>query len=372
MVVKGMKMGINAKTATVYGHICAEIATSGQFVLGAWTMEMETIAAHEFKAPAVAYSCCTDATTAALRAINCKVLIMPALSFSSSILAAEAAGVEELLFIDCDEKGINIEELMWTLESCKGKDITFLLSHFGGGVYPNSFEACTLVRNSGGFIIEDFSHSWGAFIRPTENDPERRAGMFGDIAVASLFATKPIHCGVGAVIIDHTEGSKYHPIFKMMREYGRDNTHGTSILNYRGGSWRMSEMEAALFCCNYSGYANEREERIKRMEHYNSELPNMIDLFSYGIVPNGYRAFYRTEKPEELTAYLKSKGISLVGRVYDAPVTASPIFAAYNEYHKEAQYWCDTTVCLPLYATLTEEEQNYVIKTIRDFEESHH
>lgn len=366
MEVKGMKMGMSPALSTYYGNVCANIAASGQFILGNWTKTMELNASEDLGGEAIAYSCATDATTAVLRAINCKVLIMPALAFSSSILAAENAGVHDLRFVDCDENGIKVDELLWALDHTKGTKPVFLLSHFGGGMYPNSLAVCDIMDSYGGLVVEDFSHSWGAYQLPSDETKTRRAGTFGDISIASLFATKPVHCGVGAIIIDRFGITD---TLRMMREYGRDNLHGTSILMHRGGSWRLSEMEAALFCITHAKAPEERSNRIKLLRKYCDELPGMINAFDHGIVPNGYRAFYRTLYPEILTKFLKEKGISLVGKVYDDIVTASPIFAKYHEILPFAEKWCKTTICLPLYADLKEEEQGYVIECVREFEQ---
>ena len=76
--------------------------------------------------------------------------------------------------------------------------------------------------------------------------------------------------------------------------------------------------------------------------------------------------------------YVKNKmkngyEVELTGEVYADPCHSQPVFKKYPEMmlNEEsdkfpgAEYVCNMHICLPLYPGLTEEEENYVVQSLK-------
>ena len=58
-------------------------------------------------------------------------------------------------------------------------------------------------------------------------------------------------------------------------------------------------------------------------------------------------------------------GVGLSGEVYDAPCHVQPVFAAYSEGEfPVAADICARHVCLPVYATMSDEDARYVLASL--------
>jgi len=370
-MISGLKLGTPSyETAAVaFGAACESIYKSGTFVLGEFTDRMEKVIGEELGGTAIAFSSCTDATQAVLFASDCKYLLVPTMAFPSTIIAADRADCEvELFDVDCERMEYPLTHIEDRLRSLKANNIVngnigVLLSHFGGGSWMQCHHLAHICDTHGVELIEDISHSWGATVY------DRKVGTFGDFVVGSLFATKQLHSGTGAFFVDRTPDTLLDSRMRRLREYGRSHSHGTNFIKYPGGSWRISEMEAALFLLNESDAVEEAEARRGVLERYGNEL-SMYE-WPDEIVPNGYRAFYRTEWPEEMADALKDRGIGLVGKVFDCPVQDVPYVA---DQHLsiydfgQALKWCNSHICLPCYSRMTDREVEQVIKEVKNAE----
>ena len=69
---------------------------------------------------------------------------------------------------------------------------------------------------------------------------------------------------------------------------------------------------------------------------------------------------------EELKKTLREKyEVGLSGEVYDTPCHLQPIFEAYRDGEfPQAEDICARHICLPVFATMTEEQAHYVIQAL--------
>ncbi len=365
MRVEALKLGpsdevLRKDVARKYGEICEEIYLKGTYLLGFYTQTLEYALQLKFGKKTLAMSSATDCTEALLRAMGSPSVIFPALSFPSSVLAALKAGCP-VGFVDVDWRTMTIDEdeLRDAIKSeymMGAMEVVFFASYVAGGGYANMQKLSEL----GATVVEDISHSFGAMV------DGREAGMWGDHVVGSLVATKPFQAGTGGFVMTSNED-----VFKrmeMMREYGRDSSLGSGVLSERGGSWRMSEMEAAAARMNMMYTVDlELEERRTVLRRYEDRLPNLFK-WPENVSPNGYRASLIVSDYQYWKDELAKRDIGVVGRVYDRPVTEQPIFHGSFEKMPKAKEWCDHHICLPCYARLTVDEQNYVINAVKEIE----
>ena len=115
----------------------------------------------------------------------------------------------------------------------KPEDSVFLLTHIGGIVNPDIEQIADLCKNSGVALLEDCAHSLGSTLSG------KHTGLFGDVGVYSLYATKAIPVGEGGIVV-----TKDQELFNMADKFIMyDRFHQKLNL---GINFRMSEINALL------------------------------------------------------------------------------------------------------------------------------
>ncbi|STA80144.1 TDP-4-oxo-6-deoxy-D-glucose transaminase [Citrobacter koseri] len=141
-----------------------------------------------------------------------------------------------------------------------------------------------------------------------------------------------------------------------------------------GLNYRMTELQAALGVSQLKrieDFVARRHELARRYDAAFEGVPVSTPLQS----PGGYSALHlypltvndpAQRKP--LFDYLRDKGIGV--NVHYIPVHTQPYYEQLG--HKAGDYpiaenYYSRAISIPMYSTLSDEEQNYVIKCIREF-----
>ena len=141
-----------------------------------------------------------------------------------------------------------------------------------------------------------------------------------------------------------------------------------------GLNYRMTELQAALGTSQLSridSFVARRHEIAKRYDSAFEDVPVSIPEQSQ----SGYSAFHlypltvndpTQRKP--LFDYLRDKGIGV--NVHYIPVHTQPYYEQLGykmgDYPLAEDYYL-RAISIPMYSTLSDEEQNYVIKSIREY-----
>lgn len=370
MPIPGLRLGLEDGASDRFAAMCGGIAASGQFVLGPYTDQLQAWVGAEFGGVALAYSSCTDAQQAYLTTVQAEVCIMVGYSFPSTMVAAVRSGAR-LLTVDCDpfQMTFALDQIRQALETTQESRVVVMLSHLGGYAFEGMAALKLLCQEYGALLAEDISHSWGAY--DSHND---EAGHWGDVVFASLFATKPLHAATGGVVILRSQGkdSGVYDRLVSMREYGCESPSKKSVLVHAGGSWRLSEMEAALFIVNYWNYSKEIARRNWIIKQYLEANPSRVFAAPPGSRPNGYRAFLLVDSIGGAEQYFQRNQIGLVGRVYESPGDQSPILQGdvqriSGQVSTPELKWSNGHVCLPCYGPMSDGEVYHVCSALRSF-----
>jgi perosamine synthetase len=210
-----------------------EVLDSGRWSEAGMNERFEAAWAAYNDAPAVAVSSWTGGTMAALdfAGVRGETVLCPSNTFMATPLAALNAGAE-VQFVDCNREDLCMSFASFEEKASEFKPRAAFLVHIGGHIAFETEQIAAYCRDHGIFLIEDCAHAHGAIWNG------RRAGVFGDVGIYSLYATKTISTGEGGVLVSRRPEVVEHA--RAFRNYGKPGyeVHG---LNYR-----MSEFTAAL------------------------------------------------------------------------------------------------------------------------------
>lgn len=229
------------------------------------------------------------------------------------------------------------------------------------------------------WIIEDACHSPGGFFID-KNGLQQHCGSarLADFCVFSFHPVKHIACGEGGMVTTNDE-ALYKKLL-LLRTHGI--TRDPSLLEHNEGGWwyemqelgynyRLTDFQAALGSSQLKradlGLAR-RREIAKRYQ--SAFIDKSYILGQSGVVEGHAYHLYviRIEKRKELYDYLKQKNIYC--QVHYIPVHSMPYYRGLTggkvsmpvaeQYYKEC-------LSLPMYPTLTNEQQDYVIREVDHF-----
>ncbi len=339
------------------------VLTSGQYILGAEVEALERESAAYCRTPhALGVSSGTDALIVALLALGIGAgdeVICPTYSFFATAGAIWRVGAKPV-FVDVDSKTFNV-----TSEA-----IARAITPRTKAVMPvHLFGRCAdmagiveLARTRSLHVIEDAAQAIGA------EDRGRRAGAIGDVGCFSFFPSKNLGT-LGDAGLVTTHDPKLHEKMKLLRTHGAvsDYRHATV-----GGNFRIDALHAALIRVKLPLL----DEATERRRHNAALYKRLLAQTPLGLPedPDGSRHTFNQfvvtcDRRDALQAHLQKKGVST--RVYyPLPLHLQPCFAALG--YKEgdlptAEALARTSLALPIFPELSDEEIRYVADAITSF-----
>lgn len=233
-----------------------------------------------------------------------------------------------------------------------------------------------IARRHGIDVVEDAAPAIGATYKG------RRVGRNAHQTVFSFHPRKVITTGEGGMIT--TDDSALADRARKLRAHGmsvsdlaRHQADTVIIEEYPelGFNYRMSDIQASIGLVQLRRLDELLEARIERARRYNAELPEIRGLQIPWVPPDAEHTYQSycvrltRDCPldrEELMTRLLRRGIAT-----RRGVMASHLEKTYTErigrvslpVTEEATR---TTMLIPLYATMTEDEQSYVIDSLRE------
>ena len=282
----------------------------------------------------------------------------------------------------------DIDPLTYTLDVKKVEEL--ILSKpkgFFQGIIPVDFagypvnleEFKKLADDYGLWIIEDACHAPGGFFIDSNNQIQNCGnGNFADLSIFSFHPVKHIACGEGGMVTTNDE--KLYKRLMNLRTHGitRDKelmheNHGLWYYEMQelGFNYRLTDFQAALGISQL----NRADDGIKRRraiaaayfeafknEHYILGQSGSIEGHAYHLY------IIRTAKRKELYDYLRTKNI--YPQVHYIPVHLMPYYQNLGSKKGDfpiAEKYYDECLSLPMYPTLTDDEQAYIIETTKQF-----
>jgi dTDP-4-amino-4,6-dideoxygalactose transaminase len=348
------------------------VMSSQRFVLGDEVRGLETsIADYCQTKNAVGCASGSDALLLALMALDVKdgdeVVTTPFSFFATGACIARLGA--RPVFVDIDPRSFNIDPSR-VADAITSRTKAIMPVH----IYGQCAEMDPLLelgRRHGIPVVEDAAQAIGA------TDRDRRAGSMGLIGCFSFYPTKNLG-GAGDGGILTTSDDDVAGRLRRLRTHGGSNEYEHEEV---GINSRLDELQAAVLRVKFPSLDKWSDERAKKAAVY-TELLSRADLSFPLVTPqvreHGRHIFhqYVVRVPgnrDALMGHLKNHGIG--SKIYyPIPLHLQQCFhyLGYKEGDfPEAESAARDTVALPAYPELTEEQQVYVVKTIKSFRPHH-
>jgi dTDP-4-amino-4,6-dideoxygalactose transaminase len=334
-----------------------QILRSGRLVLGPHTEAFEAgVANMAGTRHATAVNSGATALEIIFRVLEVRdrTVLVPTNSNYATAAAAMAAGAKVELY----DGGLypDITDLQRRLR----RDLAaVVVVHIGGYLSPDLPTIAAWCTATGVPLIEDAAHAHGAALSGDH------AGGFGYAAAFSFFATKTISTGEGGAIV--TDDPHLDRVARLYRNQGK-NVHERHVVT--GGSWRLTELGAALGCIQLDHLHRDLKRRRTIIDRYSAALSNSGLTFPalHGQV-SGHKAIAALATGHDRRIFRDkafSAGVQLGRGVYDKPLHTHPVFSALNvgDSFPLADAFAAAHVCLPLWRTMSDGVVDQVITAL--------
>ena len=286
----------------------------------------------------------------------------------------------EVDFVDINPKtwNINVDHLQEKLEIASKKGLLpkiVVPVHFSG--QPTEQERIWSLGQKYGFkVVEDASHSIGA----KRNGEPVGSCRWSDITVFSFHPVKIITTGEGGMAL--TNDQKLNNRMKRLREHGI-NRDPKLMKNPPDGPWyyeqldlgynyRMSDIQAALGLSQLNHLEDFVSIRNKLAQLYDKQflkLPLQLQIIPKNNYSSRHLYVIRIESRNHLRVFkeLKKKGIGV--NLHYRPVHLQPYYLQLGfeiGNFPEAEAYGREAISLPLFPSMSQEQQFRVISSIKE------
>lgn len=302
-------------------------------------------------------------------------LITTPMTFAASANCALYCGAKPV-FVDINNNGLIDESKIEEKITKKTKII--IPVHYTG--LPCNLEKIREVANKHNLIIiEDACHALGAKYK----DSKIGDCKYSDLAVFSFHPVKHITTGEGGIIT--TNSTEIYNKLLVLRTHGitnnpdnlflKNNNPGYYEMQSLGYNYRITDIQCALGISQLKRIGEFVEKRRDIAKKYETAFATFDEIET---IPendeqfNSYHLFIIKVKNQEIRLnlfnHLKENGI--LCQVHYIPVYLHPYYQKLG-YQKgicpNSELFYEKIVSLPLFPTLKEEEQYFVIKKIKEF-----
>jgi dTDP-4-amino-4,6-dideoxygalactose transaminase len=339
------------------------VLSNTQFILGPEVKSLEEkIAAYCGTKFAIGVASGTDALLLSLRACGLKSgdeVITTGFSFFASAGVISRLGANPV-FVDIDPETYNINPAQIEKKVTPKTKAIMPVHLFGQCADMDPIMHIAKKHNLK--VVEDAAQAIGAEYK------ERKAGAIGDFGGFSFFPSKNLGgAGDGGMVA--TNDPDMAEMVRVLRVHGSKPKYYHSTIGYNS---RLDTLQAAILDVKLK-YLDEWSK--KRREHakiYSSAFKDLDmitpkeESFNYHIY-NQYTIAVKNR--DELRNYLKEKQIGH-DTYYPIPLHLQECYR-FLGYKKGdlpvSEKKAEEVVSIPIYPELTEEEQEYVISTIKEF-----
>ncbi len=268
------------------------------------------------------------------------------------------------VFVDIDDKTFNIDPNK--IEQAITPDTTAIMPvHCYGN--PCDVERIQKIADNYGLrVIYDAAHAFGI------NYKDESLLNFGDLSILSFHATKVFNTFEGGAIICHDLKTKER--IDRLKNFGIADEVTVTAPGING---KMSEVNAAFGLLQLKHISEAMTERHEIDARYRNELAGVkgIKIPEPSTNSNSNNSYFPVivddEYPisrDELYTHLKNHGV--LSRRYFYPLISNmPMYrgikSASVDNLQVANHVSDRILCLPIFASMTSEEQDTVIRLLR-------
>ncbi|MCH2080844.1 MAG: UDP-4-amino-4,6-dideoxy-N-acetyl-beta-L-altrosamine transaminase [Saprospiraceae bacterium] len=311
---------------------------------------------------------------------NSKVITTPITFAASANCVRYCGGSVEFCDIDPETLVLDIEKVRQKLESApKGTYSGIIPVDFTG--YPVNLEAFRALADEYGlWIIEDACHSPGGWFTDSAGTQQNCGnGAYADLAIFSFHPVKHIACGEGGMITTNdpilykkllqlrTHGMIYQGDDRLIENHGRWYME----LQELGYNYRIPDILCALGISQLSradeGLVRRRAIAAKYDAVFaSSAVHTHVPKSDTGHAYHLYVVEVNNRK--ELYDKLREEGI--YAQIHYIPLHKMPYYQQHGGQGISLPYaeqYYSRCISLPMYPSLTDEEQNFVIEKVLAF-----
>ena len=226
------------------------------------------------------------------------------------------------------------------------------------------------------WLIEDACHAPGGYFIDRKGEQQMCGnGNYADIGIFSFHPVKHIACGEGGMITTNSD-ELYHKLVTLrthgITKVAMSENHGGWFYEMQqlGFNYRLTDIQSALGITQLAKNHKGVERRNEIAKKYKSAFKDKI---KYQDLPQGfYNAHHlfviELEQRKALYDFLRTKNI--YAQIHYIPIHTMPYYKQIGYEGadlKHAENYYSKCISLPMYPTLSETEQEYIINTIFEF-----
>lgn len=310
-----------------------------------------------------------------------KVITTPITFIASANCVKYCGG--EIIFSDIDPETylLDIRSVEKILNEDKNREIKgIILVNFAG--LMNDMEAYRKLADKYNlWIIEDACHSPGGYF--IDNNGVKQSsgnGYFADLSIFSFHPVKHIAAGEGGMIT--TNNKELYKKLLNLRSHGIqqdatqlifDNSMWYYEMQELGYNSRLTDFQAALGLSQLKRAKEGLKKRKEIVKKYYNAFKGLDFIKSSKDVIDGH-AYHlyiiEVERRDELFEYLR--GLNIIVQIHYIPVHLMPYYRSFDWKKGDmpnAETYYRNCLSLPIFPTLLDGEQEFVIESVKRFYE---
>ena len=306
-----------------------------------------------------------------------KVIVTPITFAASANCIRYCNGMVVFCDIDPDTYLMDIKKLRRLLETNPPSTFKGIVPvDFAG--YPHQMEEFRQLADEYGlWILEDACHAPGGYFIDSNGEKQFCGnGKFADVTVISFHPVKHIATGEGGMVT--TNDKELFDRLSLLRTHGI--TKNPACLHENHGGWyyemqelgynyRLTDFQAALGLSQLKRADEGLKRRQKIAVRYNEAFKRIADIQTPYASPDVFHAYhlYIIQVPDRLDLYNYLHENGIYAQVHYIPLHLMPYYREQGNKPGDlpvAEKYYSRCLSLPMFPTLTDEEQEYVIKKI--------
>ena len=306
-----------------------------------------------------------------------KVIVTPITFAASANCIRYCNGMVVFCDIDPDTYLMDIKKLRRLLETNPPSTFKGIVPvDFAG--YPHQMEEFRQLADEYGlWILEDACHAPGGYFIDSNGEKQFCGnGKFADVTVFSFHPVKHIATGEGGMVT--TNDKELFDRLSLLRTHGI--TKNPACLHENHGGWyyemqelgynyRLTDFQAALGLSQLKRADDGLKRRQKIAVRYNEAFKRIADIQTPYASPDVFHAYhlYIIQVPDRLDLYNYLHENGIYAQVHYIPLHLMPYYREQGNKPGDlpvAEKYYSRCLSLPMFPTLTDEEQEYVIKKI--------
>ena len=306
-----------------------------------------------------------------------KVIVTPITFAASANCIRYCNGMVVFCDIDPDTYLMDIKKLRRLLETNPPSTFKGIVPvDFAG--YPHQMEEFRQLADEYGlWILEDACHAPGGYFIDSNGEKQFCGnGKFADVTVFSFHPVKHIATGEGGMVT--TNDKELFDRLSLLRTHGI--TKNPACLHENHGGWyyemqelgynyRLTDFQAALGLSQLKRADEGLKRRQKIAVRYNEAFKRIADIQTPYASPDVFHAYhlYIIQVPDRLDLYNYLHENGIYAQVHYIPLHLMPYYREQGNKPGDlpvAEKYYSRCLSLQMFPTLTDEEQEYVIKKI--------